>query len=288
MKYFLDTEFLEGPQPRKLLGFTIGETKPTIDLISIALVAEDGREFYAVSKDFNLDAAWNAYDLLPFLTSKNHSLNDQRDYFVRDKVLRPIFYQLWNDKRHLDVINQSGAGKFTLKNLRTLIGLYGKTNEQIRQEIYEFVNDPSGVQNIVYKFTQAKIGTWTPEKYPTEFEYIKQHNVHIPPFPYSEQTISTDIYCQPEFWADYACYDWVVFCWLFGKMIDLPKGFPLYCNDLQQLLEMKEKMLNESSKKDNIVYNLRDHEDFPKETNEHNALLDASQAKKLYEFLTSI
>ena len=55
--YYLDTEFLEGPQSKKFLGIKYGETKPTIDLISIAIVAEDEREYYAVSKDFNLDEA---------------------------------------------------------------------------------------------------------------------------------------------------------------------------------------------------------------------------------------
>lgn len=37
-----------------------------------------------------------------------------------------------------------------------------------------------------------------------------------------------------EFWADYGSYDWVVLCQLFGRMIDLPKGWPMYINDLQQ------------------------------------------------------
>ena len=36
MNYFLDTEFLEGTQ-KKLFG----QSKPTIDLISIGIVAED-------------------------------------------------------------------------------------------------------------------------------------------------------------------------------------------------------------------------------------------------------
>jgi hypothetical protein len=39
---------------------------------------------------------------------------------------------------------------------------------------------------------------------------------------------------KPEFWAYYADYDWVVLCQLFGTMMDLPKGFPMYCNDLKQ------------------------------------------------------
>jgi hypothetical protein len=41
----------------------------------------------------------------------------------------------------------------------------------------------------------------------------------------------------PEFWGYYADYDWVAFCWLFGSMIDLPKGWPMYCRDLKQLMD---------------------------------------------------
>lgn len=39
---------------------------------------------------------------------------------------------------------------------------------------------------------------------------------------------------KPEFWAYYADYDWVVLCQLFGRMIDLPNGWPMYCRDLKQ------------------------------------------------------
>lgn len=39
---------------------------------------------------------------------------------------------------------------------------------------------------------------------------------------------------KPEFWGYYADYDWVVFCQIFGAMIDLPKGWPMYCRDLKQ------------------------------------------------------
>lgn len=39
---------------------------------------------------------------------------------------------------------------------------------------------------------------------------------------------------RPELWGYFSDYDWVVFCQLFGKMIDLPKGFPMYCLDLKQ------------------------------------------------------
>lgn len=42
---------------------------------------------------------------------------------------------------------------------------------------------------------------------------------------------------KPQFYGYYADYDWVVFCWLFGRMIDLPKHFPKYCRDIKQELD---------------------------------------------------
>lgn len=55
-KYFLDTEFIENGV--------------TIDLVSIGLVCEDGREYYAQSLDANHSAAgdWVARCVLPHLT----------------------------------------------------------------------------------------------------------------------------------------------------------------------------------------------------------------------------
>lgn len=62
----------------------------------------------------------------------------------------------------------------------------------------------------------------------------------------------------PEFWGYYADYDWVAFCWLFGPMVDLPDGFPMYCRDLKQFCD------------EHHIYDLpaQDH-------GEHNALWDA-------------
>lgn len=55
MKYFLDTEFIENGR--------------TIDLISIAIVAEDGREYYAVSNEFDPSKAseWVVENVLTHL-----------------------------------------------------------------------------------------------------------------------------------------------------------------------------------------------------------------------------
>jgi len=39
---------------------------------------------------------------------------------------------------------------------------------------------------------------------------------------------------EPEFWAYYADYDWVAVCQLFGTMLDLPDGWPMFCMDIKQ------------------------------------------------------
>jgi hypothetical protein len=40
---------------------------------------------------------------------------------------------------------------------------------------------------------------------------------------------------RPEWWAYYADYDWVLLCQLYGRMVDLPKGWPMFCMDVKQL-----------------------------------------------------
>jgi hypothetical protein len=96
-----------------------------------------------------------------------------------------------------------------------------------------------------------------------------------------------------QFYAYYADYDWVVFCWLFGKMIDLPKGFPKYCRDLKQtsddVYDEKKKSYYENSKEQAIKHSgvfldeLSDHPDYPQQSNEHNALADAKWNKELHK-----
>lgn len=156
MKYWLDTEF--------------GERPCTIDLISIGIVAEDGREYYAHSSEYDVGALnkWVRENVLPYLADK-----------------API------------------------------------SRAQIRNEILEFCD---------------------PEKYG-----------------------------KPEFWGYYCDYDWVVFCWLFGAMIDLPEGFPMYCRDIKQFADdLGDVRLPEQGK------------------GEHDALADARWNKKAYYYLSSV
>jgi hypothetical protein len=168
MKYFLDTEFIEDGK--------------TIDLISIGIVAEDGREFYAesIEADFSKANQW-----------------------VRDNVL-PHLWSKQEDKRTANIWSRDGgSGGLLWRN-------------EIRRDIKRFIgDDPS-----------------------------------------------------PEFWGYYADYDWVVFCQLFGTMMDLPKGFPMYCCDIKQL--------NDSM----------GNRELPKQDGtEHHALADARWNQTAWRFL---
>jgi len=71
-----------------------------------------------------------------------------------------------------------------------------------------------------------------------------------------------------ELWGYYADYDHVALCWLFGSMVDLPAGMPMFTLDVKQLA------LSLGNPKIEI----------PNESH-HDALADARWTKKAYEFL---
>lgn len=73
---------------------------------------------------------------------------------------------------------------------------------------------------------------------------------------------------KPEFWGYFCDYDWVIFCQLFGAMVDLPKGWPMYCNDVKQL-----------------CVSLGDPELPKAELDIHNALADARHIRTMHHFL---
>ena len=136
--------------------------------------------------------------------------------------------------------------------------------------------------------------------------------------PYSERkhpyTIAKEIVefvgDSPEFWAYYADYDWVVFCWLFGKMIDLPDGFPMYCFDIKQRMDKMfhdlwwvisfkngdnrlifgspntDRYINQIvNSEEEMIQVLKANIDYPKNTGIHNALHDARNARDLNHYL---
>lgn len=41
----------------------------------------------------------------------------------------------------------------------------------------------------------------------------------------------------PKFISYYSAYHWLVLCQFYGRLIDLPRGFPHYCRDMKQWLD---------------------------------------------------
>lgn len=270
MNYYLDTEFHEYHKQHKVCGIKIGKAIPTIDLISIGIVSEDNREYYAISKDFNLKDAWNSWQL-KILWHDDIGL-ETKEYWLRENVLKPIFKELIQKDidyykimyRRINTWTSQANSKhhvFNYKNFKRLINKYGKTNKQIAEEIKEF--------------TKPKPTGRTLLSYPPKVEYDKS---------------------PINFYAYYADYDWVVFCQLFDKMIGLPNVFPMYCRDLKQILDDRtvEYFSRENAKhylNDPIEEKLRlikNFVNYPKQDNEHNALDDAKWNKKLHEFLNTL
>lgn len=76
---------------------------------------------------------------------------------------------------------------------------------------------------------------------------------------------------KPEFWAYYADYDWVALCQLFGTMMDLPDGWPMFCLDIkQEAHRLSNPRLPEQA------------------TTEHHALADARWNAEAYAFLAAL
>ncbi len=185
MKYFIDTEFKEKPN--------------TIDLISIGIVDENGKEFYALNRDLNLKEVW-------------------KDDWLNENVLRPIYQEHFSG----DMRNRF---QFTYRTMKMIFKESGKSKEEIKHEILTFMN----------YFNTTPI----------------------------------------EFYGYYADYDWVVFCWIFGRMIDLPKGMPMYCRDLKQIMD--ELNLDKEWKQKNC----------PDPKGEHNALVDAKWNLEFYNSMAA-
>jgi len=232
MNYYLDTEFHEYQKVITTKG-EIGEVVHkvnTIELISIGITSENNRDYYAICKDFDVEAAWG-------------------NIWLRDNVLKPIYKEL--DVNHLSKEEVWRTSSFNKEGLLFYLNKYGKTSEVIAKEIISY--------------TQGSLVT-----------------------SYGKTMSTKSITTPPVFHAYYADYDWVVFCWLFGSMIDLPNGFPMYCKDLKQELDNCESYVEEnyswygSSTWLEMVKGLPT---YPKQLNEHNALADAKWNLELHKFI---
>jgi hypothetical protein len=153
VRYWFDTEFIEDGH--------------TIDLLSIGVVCEDGREFYAESAEADLSRAdeWVRANVIPHLQGVDRE------------------FHRW----------------------------------QIAETLVEWVAEGGG---------------------------------------------------RPEFWAYYGDYDWVVLCQLYGRMVDLPDGWPMFALDVKQLaVSLHDPKLPEQS------------------STEHHALADARWTREAWAFL---
>lgn len=71
----------------------------------------------------------------------------------------------------------------------------------------------------------------------------------------------------------------------------MPKGFPMYCNDLKQMLDDKaNKYLPHTvwQNQRQVLEHFKRMKKFPKQENEHSAIDDARWNKQLFEFLTQL
>lgn len=148
-----DTEFLEDGQ--------------TIDLISIGLVADDGREYYAVSSD------------APWTLIKKH-----------DWLMRNVMPSL------------------PITGRKSLDGYLANHPNSYPRPPVEFVG-PDLSSTLVKP------------------QWVIANEVR-------EFILATP---DPALWAWYAAYDHVALCQLWGPMINLPKGIPMWTNDLKQEAE---------------------------------------------------
>jgi hypothetical protein len=159
--------------------------------------------------------------------------------WLRDNVLHSVYQELlsyegtYGKTYHPDLMEWNKSG------LKNLLRWHGKSKARIAKEVTEYVyktseiNDPNAIAN----WEEVK------HKFPVEF------------------------------YGYFADYDWVVFCWLFGRMIDLPKGFPYFCMDLKQM--MVERGIGAEWKYNNC----------PDPEGEHDALIDAKWNMKLYNLI---
>jgi hypothetical protein len=158
------------------------------------------------------------------------------------------------DPLYISTVHGDGRNRCNSENFHLA---YGKSNKQIAKEIVDFVYES--------EYPQAETNK--------QKAFVRLGKI------------------SPEFYGHNCDYDWVLFCSLFGRMIDLPKGFPMYCRDLKQMLDEKvDKFLPQTVwvNKSQVLEHFKTMTHYPKQTNEHNALADAKWNLELYNFLKEL
>lgn len=137
MKYFYDTEFLEDGK--------------TIELISIGIVAEDGREYYAINDDMPYSRiAEDAWLMDNVVANLGHGRKIPKSQ-IRDEVavfLRSDDTELWADYAAYDhVVLAQLFGKMI--DLPAWVPMFTNDLQQLIRlhEVTELPEQPSGVHN---------------------------------------------------------------------------------------------------------------------------------------------
>lgn len=184
MKYFYDTEFLEDGR--------------TIELISIGIVCEDGREYYAVNSDLPIDRIrkhdWLLRNVMPSLPLTNRAALNK--YIDQSPNLYP--------KMKLETLDVDTKSSMV------------KPHWVIANEVRDFL-------------LAAR---------------------------------------PPELWAWFSAYDHVVLAQLWGTMLKMPPGIPMYTSDIRSMVDWTgiDKLPEQAE-------------------GVHNALSDARHNKRLYEHI---
>lgn len=151
-------------------------------------------------------------------------------------------------------------------------------------------------------WVKANVLTLLPDKYTVNgYDYDFERHSSRPiltqnPIYKSLVEIKNDVilFCEndPEFYAYFADYDWVVVCSnLFGRMIDLPDSWPMYCRDLKQILDEKVAVFcsNEikSTSFKEALDRIKKWHMYPANNDNHSAIGDAIFNKSLHEFINT-
>jgi len=89
----------------------------------------------------------------------------------------------------------------------------------------------------------------------------------------SREKLVTQRNVDAQFIAYYGAYDWVLFCQLFGGLMNLPKGYAYHYIDLRALFDVV------GVTKDQVKKNV------PQKTGKHNPLVDCEWNKEVHQYL---
>lgn len=249
MKYFLDCKFIEDGK--------------TIDLISIGIVAEDGREYYAISNEFYPEKAneWVVENVLKNLPPIPQRMDLPITKQKRIEVCSGISEKPWAPDVEPENISLVSPWK-SRASIRDEVAVFLGAKRISSSDAWLFPSMPTldaltkeECDQLGYKRSDVTAKDCAGK------DIVACHYYTAPPEKAS-----------PEIWGEWPSYDWVAFSQLFGAMMGLPKGFPMRCRDVVQLLE------------DGLGLS---QDDWPKslETDgNHNALLGAKTVKARYEW----